>query len=229
MSFYASLGRSFPKFTFLIALIVGALSTGSIPGTPFGLPPAQAQAPPTEDTIRSWQPLTSRAGNFSVSMPSSPAAFAFLPAGELSVAGLPVGEQDRGALMYLQMQLVDATRLEIYAVASTTAADFIEPGDAPNESLLRCVSSLNNQSVQPVISTVRLGEEIGIEAESFSPNAGLQVSRCYLTSDRAYMISVTSRPFQAGPGLRPMENNNLPVGTRSRTMMTFLNSFEILE
>jgi hypothetical protein len=88
-------------------------------------------------------------------MPSSPAAFAFLPAGELSVASLLVDEPEKDALMYL--------------------------------------------------------------------------SRCYLTSDRAYVISVTSKPLQADPGLQPIENNSPPIEARSQTMTTFLNSVEILE
>ncbi|MEM8503225.1 MAG: hypothetical protein AAF716_08745 [Cyanobacteria bacterium P01_D01_bin.1] len=237
MSLYALSGRTSLKFGFLATTVASAVLTNLSPGALFSLPTAQAESPATETSPpeaaalenlpQSWQLLTSTTGNFSVLMPSKPAAFNFLPATNLSIEGLPVTDTSIDSPLYLQMQLVEATRLEIYAVASTMATDFIEPGDSPNESLLRCVSSLNNQNVQAVISTVRLGEKIGIEAESFSLDEGLQVSRCYLTGDRAYIISVTSKPFQAGASLQPSEGDNSPLETRSPTMTAFLDSFEI--
>ncbi len=50
-----------------------------------------------------------------------------------------------------QMQLLEAARLKIYAVASTAASDFLAHGDELNEALLRCVNSLNTQTVQATI------------------------------------------------------------------------------
>lgn len=247
MLFSALSGRASLKFKPLVAslasIVSAVSSTSLLSGALLSLSPAQAQVPSSEAvatdaipaeaisleaTTQSWQILTSTAGNFSISMPSQPAAFSFLPTGNLSTAGSPATEPVDSP-MYLQMQLVEATRLEIYAVASTKATDFIEPGDDANQSLLRCVSSLNNQNVQAIISTVRLGRQIGIEAESFSPDEGLQVSRCYLAGDRAYILSVTSKPFQAGPSLQPIANDSLPVEVRSQTMTAFLESFDILD
>ena len=220
MSRRIPLGRTSLIFSyspaFLMTLIASFMASG---------PSAWAQA---DSVTQSWQSLTSTAGNFRVSMPSTPAAFTFVPDSEGSsspeMSELAVSD----ARVYLQMQLVGATRLEVYAVAFTAASDFLGPEDELNEALLRCVNSLSTQTVQATISTVRLAGEMGIEAESFSASEGLQVSRCYLAGDRAYLISATSKPFQAGAGLQPLRED-LPTETRSPTMAAFLNSFEILD
>jgi len=74
---------------------------------------------------------------------------------------------------------------------------------------------------------IALGDYPGIEAEFLTEAGSLQVSRCYLMGDRAYLLTATNELFSPGAGLQPMTwSSSVPV--RSPAMDKFFNSFEIL-
>ncbi len=177
-----------------------------------------------------WETFVSDSGQFQVAMPSQPAVYAFAP--ESNAAG---------SLMYMQMQLAGTDRLEIYAAAFITSADFVTSREAMDTALLSCVSSLSEQALQTVPQMIALGEYQGIEVEFRDDSGLLQISRCYLVDDRAYLLTASSEPFNAGAGLVPLGSAMEPAGeesavetiptetVRSPTMEAFFDSFAILD
>ncbi|MEM9088083.1 MAG: hypothetical protein AAGC93_04995 [Cyanobacteria bacterium P01_F01_bin.53] len=169
-----------------------------------------------------WQRFTSEEGAFSVSMPSQPAAYTFTPNTDTSEV------LTASSRMYMQMQLVSPHHLEIYAAAFIESDHLTNAGDNVEAALLSCVSSLSDDGALRTTPTpIAFGHHHGVEAEFLTPEGSLQVSRCYLAGDRAYMLTATSELFSAGTGLQPLT----PVGNtveRSHAMDTFFNSFEIL-
>ncbi|MGB3668898.1 MAG: hypothetical protein WA984_02215 [Phormidesmis sp.] len=198
------------------------------------------EAPSAEEAAIAWETFVSDSGQFQVAMPSQPAVYTFAP-----------GVNPTDSLMYMQMQLAGTDRLEIYAAAFITSADFITSQETIDAALLSCVTSLGEQALQTVPQMLMLGEYQGIEAEFRDDSGLLQVSRCYLVGDRAYLLTASSEPFDAGSGLVPLETAEAlsvesgaaelgaaeagPVesgaveSVRSPTMDAFFNSFEILD
>jgi len=201
-----------------------------------------------EEAAIAWETFVSDSGQFQIAMPSQPAVYTFAP-----------GVNPTDSLMYMQMQLAGTDRLEIYAAAFITSADFITSQETIDTALLSCVTSLGEQALQMVPQMLRLGEYQGIEAEFRDDSGLLQISRCYLVGDRAYLLTASSEPFDAGSGLVPLETAEAlsiepgatesgaaeagpvearPVesgavdsveSVRSPTMEAFFNSFEILD
>ncbi len=235
--------RVVPIYTLLTSLAMAA--TPVLAANESALPSQLAQASsaessdvtptdaPAGEPAIAWETFVSDSGQFQIAMPSQPATYIFSP-----------GISATDSLMYMQMQLADTDRLEIYAAAFITSADFVDSRENLDAALLSCVTSLSDQTLQTVPQSITLGQHQGIEAEFRDDSGLLQVSRCYLVGDRAYLLTASSEPFDAGSGLMPLENADetsveTPVDTpadrqedmevRSPTMELFFNSFEILD
>lgn len=193
---------------------------------------------PLSHPVATWRIFTSEVGRFRVAMPTPPAMYTF---------SADVADSSR---MYMQMQLVNASQLEVYAAAfielpgelSGTAAS----GGASESALaLRgCIENVSDWPLQAEPTEIFLGDYRGVEAEVQTAD-GFQVSRCYLAGDRAYMLTATNEVFDPGSGLIPFfpeqheaqdevqdENGRQaqPLAQeRSSAMKAFFDSFEILE
>ncbi|MEO0647828.1 MAG: hypothetical protein AAFZ17_16995 [Cyanobacteria bacterium J06650_10] len=181
--------------------------------------------------LDSWPAFTSEAGLFRVAMPSAPATYTFSP--DLDAAD---------SLMYMQMQLTDATHLEIYTAAFLEVRAFDESADV-EALLLSCVSGLSDATLQSVPESITLGDYPGVEATFQNDSGLLQVSRCYLAGDRTYLLSASREPFDVGSGLLPLldsqsndlvtrpdsERSSRQQNERSQSMEAFFSSFEILD
>lgn len=224
------------------AWIEHALVAGLMIGLPLG---TGVVAQPTGDAVMTeaaeadtaWITFLSEESRFSVAMPSEPAAY--------TLASETNTEDSR---VYMQMQLAEADRLEIYAVALVESADSMEPERDRFQTLLSCVSGLGNSAPISSTQTEALNGYQGIEAEFQTADGGLQISRCYISEGyleangdddvpfRAYMLTVNSEPFSAGPGLQPVGSDEVALsevalseGVRSPTIDTFFSSFQILD
>lgn len=184
------------------------------------------------ETDNAWVTFASEESQFSVAMPSEPAAY--------TLADQANTEDSR---VYMQVQLAEANRLEIYAVALVESVDWVEPESDRAQALLSCVSGLGNSEPVSSTQTDALNGYQGIEAEFLTADGGVQISRCYISDGylnadeeapfRAYMLTVNSEPFAAGPGLQPVSadvaEESLDGGVRSPTIETFFSSFKILD
>ncbi|MEL6902189.1 MAG: hypothetical protein AAFP07_14645 [Cyanobacteria bacterium J06606_4] len=198
------------------------------PSKPHPEPPPEPAAEPsqeaTETTGRSlatWRLFNSEVGQFRVALPSPPAIYTFAP-----------GVNATTSRMYMQMQLVSAAHLEIYAAAFVESADFLAAENNLDMALRSCVENLSEQSLQAEPQEISLGNYRGLEATFTKPDGSLQISRCYLVGDRAYMLTATSEPFDPGAGFVPLQSDPAEPsqnGERSPSIQTFFDSFEILE
>ncbi|MEO1621104.1 MAG: hypothetical protein AAFU53_08725 [Cyanobacteria bacterium J06632_3] len=190
-----------------------------------------------ENAVATWRLFTSEAGQFRIAMPSAPATYTF---------GRDANATD--SRMHMQIQLVDASRLEIYAAAFIESTEFIQSEEDIDAALANCVNSLGTQSATAAgYQPLELGPYRGVEATFLNMDGGIQISRCYLAGDRAYLLSATGEPFSVGealipaPAARPTVDelletaapNNTPkvgfIAERSATMEIFFDSFEILD
>ncbi|MEO0769422.1 MAG: hypothetical protein AAFY72_08300 [Cyanobacteria bacterium J06649_4] len=179
--------------------------------------------PRAEDRIATWRLFNSEIGQFRVAMPTPPATYMF------DSEAMAVDSR-----MYIQMQLVSASRLEIYAAAFVESTEFIQAEEDLSAALVNCVNSLVEQTAAPPDSyeALALGPYRGVEASVIRPDGGIQVSRCYLAGDRAYLLSASGEPFDPGSGLIPTQVTGATSAftpERSVTMSTFFDSFEILD
>ena len=201
--------------------------------------PAEAVAPlpdePTQRPVAAWRIFTSEVGQFRVAMPSPPAIYTLFP------------ESVDGSRMYMQMQLVNASQLEIYAAAFVELPGRAGAGEALELALRGCIENVSDWPLQTEPTEIALGDYRGLEAKVQTTD-GFQISRCYLVGDdpvsptgyRAYMLTATNAAFDPGAGLMPLspanpENETLPEDSqahfpgRSSAMEAFFNSFEILD
>ncbi|MEL7141603.1 MAG: hypothetical protein AAGL08_05220 [Cyanobacteria bacterium J06573_11] len=207
---------------------------------------ASVETPPNTPTPRpvtAWRIFTSEVGQFRVAMPSPPAIYTLFP------------ESIDDSRMYMQMQLVNASQLEIYAAAFVVLPGSAGSGEALDLALRGCIENVSDWPLQTEPAEITLGEYRGLEAEVQTAD-GFQVSRCYLVGDdpvsptgyRAYMLTATSEAFDPGSGLMPLspasaesetlqeqspehspEHSQEHSRNRSSAMEAFFNSFEILE
>lgn len=196
-------GRSV-LFSLLLSGVVSGVSAGFALAADAKANESSASTPrllanslPASALLDSWPMFTSEVGKFKVAMPSIPAAYRF--SSELEATD---------SLMFMQMQLTDATHLEIYAAAFIEIPEFDEHADIES-ILLSCVTSLSNADLQSVPRAISLGDYQGLEAK-FQDERGLsQVSRCYFAGDRTYLLTASSEPFDAGSGLIPLSDTSL--------------------
>ena len=196
---------------------VESLTEQATPRSPVEAP---AQSTPAPRSVAAWRLFTSDVGRFRVAMPSPPATYTFAP-----------GLNATDSRMYMQMQLVNTTQLEIYAAAFIESPDFAVADENLDLALRSCVENISDRPIESEPIPITLGSYRGMEAE-FENETGRQISRCYLVGDRAYMLTATSEPFDAGGGLIPIESAptaDEPTEERSAAMEAFFDSFEILD
>ncbi|MEO1682777.1 MAG: hypothetical protein AAFS06_05890 [Cyanobacteria bacterium J06631_12] len=183
--------------------------------------PSQAAVEAEGRSLATWRLFTSDVGQFRVALPSPPAIYTFAPEVKATTSR-----------MYMQMQLVSATHLEIYAAAFVESADFLAAEGNLDRALRSCVENLSEQVLQDDPQEISLGDYRGIEASFVKPDGSLQISRCYLVGARAYMLTATSEPFDPGAGFVPLQPDladSARDAERSPSIQAFFDSFEILE
>ena len=187
-------------------------------GTAQPLPAAPTAAPePTN-----WLDFTDAEELFAISMPDEPIIYT------LAVGDDPESKADEASQMYVQMQLVNPSHLEIYAVALVQTADLTTGDETPTALLEGCVSSLSRQAPVSPPQALTVGDYPGVEAAFQLSANSFQVARCYLASDRAYLLTVTRERFVPGETLSPAAPVEDTTG-RSPSMDFFFNSFQILQ
>lgn len=182
-----------------IGLSLGAASTA--------LSAEGGQANSAQAPTAAWYTLTSEMGAFRIDMPSQPAVYT-----------LPAVETTLNSRMFMQMQLVDAENLEIYAAAFVDSAVPLEEEASLEDTLTSCVRSLSSSEPSRLSELISTGNYLGLEAEFATLEGGTQISRCYVPSDRTegavrlYMLTATREPFAAGPNLLPFRGIDATAG-----------------
>lgn len=214
---------------------VESLSESSPVEAPAETPVEPSSVEPAPRPVAAWRIFTSEVGQFRVAMPSPPAIYTLFP------------ESVDDSRMYMQMQLVNASELEIYAAAFVKLPGTAGSGEALDLALRGCIENVSDWPLQTEPTEISLGDYHGLEAEVQTAD-GFQVSRCYLVGDdpispmgyRAYMLTATNEAFDPGFGLRPLsprspeseisqEHTEEHSQERSSAMEAFFNSFEILD